>query len=130
MAALAVILSVSTLQAQTDNAIIRARIRNHFEQYQAVFDLKTLKVERTDISRKGKRLDIYLNQNFSYQLFRQELIDSIYAGLRRDLPQDIRKWSIGIHTGGKTIERLVPNWARSTISQKNLWNEYQYDGKP
>ena len=130
VAALAVILSVSTLQAQTDNATIRARIRNHFEQYQGDFDLKTLKVERTDISRKGKRLDIYLNQNFSYQLFRQELIDSIYAGLRRDLPQDIRKWSIGIHTGGKTIERLVPNWARNSISQKNLWNEYQYDGKP
>ena len=130
VAALAVILSVNTTQAQTDNATIRAKVRDHFEQYQGEFDLKTLKVERTDISKSGRRLDIYLNQNFSYQLFRQELIDSIYAGLRRDLPQDIRRYSIGIHTGGKTIERLIPNWARNTISQKNLWNETWYDGKP
>ena len=130
VAALAVILSVNTTQAQTDNATIRAKVRDHFEQYQGEFDLKTLKVERTDISKSGRRLDIYLNQNFSYQLFRQELIDSIYAGLRRDLPQDIRRYSIGIHTGGKTIERLIPNWARNTISQKNLWNETAYEGKP
>ena len=130
VAALAVILSAGTVQAQTDNATIRAKVREHFEQYQGDFDLKNLKVERTDISRNGRRLDIYLNQNFGYQLFRQELIDSIYAGLRRDLPQDIRRWSIGIHTSGKTIERLIPNWARNTISQKNLWNETVYDGKP
>ena len=129
MAALSVILSVS-LQAQTDNATIRARVKDHFEKYQGEFDLKTLKVERTDISRNGRRLDIYLNQNFSYQLFRHELVDSIYKDLRSDLPSDIRRYSIGIHTGGKTIERLIPNWARHTISQKNLWNETFYDGKP
>ena len=130
VAALAVILSVSNLKAQTDNATIRARVRQHFEQYQGEFDLKTLKIEHTDISRNGRRLDIYINQNFSYQLFRHELVDSIYAGLRKSLPADVRRWSIGIHTGGKTIERLIPNWARRTISQKNLWNETFYDGKP
>ena len=130
LTALAVILSAQALKAQTDNATIRAAVKDHFEQYQAEFDLKTLKVERTDISRNGRRLDIYLNQNFGYQLFRHELIDSIYADLRRDLPQDIKRYSIGIHTGGKTIERLIPNWARNTISQKNLWNETWYDGRP
>ena len=130
MAALAVLLSVQNLMAQTDNATIRARVRNHFEQYQGDFDLKTIKVERTDINRNGRRLDIYLNQNFSYQLFRQELVDSVYAGLRRSLPQDIRRYSLEIHTGGKTIERLIPNWARKTINQDNLWNETWYDGNP
>ena len=129
MAALSVILSVS-LNAQTDNATIRARVKDYFEQYQCDIDLKTLKVERTDISRNGRRLDIFLNQNFSYQLFRHELVDSIYAGLRRDLPSDIRRYSIGIHTGGKTIEKLIPNWARRTMSQDNLWNQTFYDGKP
>ena len=130
MAVMAVMLSVINLKAQTDNAAIRASVKKHFEQYQGEFDLKTLKVERTDISRNGRRLDIYLNQNFSYQLFRPELVDSIYASLRQSLPQDIRRYSLEIHTGGKTIERLIPNWARNTISQKNLWNETSYDGKP
>ena len=130
LTALAVVLSVQSLTAQTDNAAIRAAVKGHFEQYQGEFDLKTLKVERTDISRNGRRLDIYLNQNFGYQLFRHELVDSIYAGLRRDLPQDIRRYSLEIHVGKKTIESLIPNWARKTISQNNLWNETLYEGKP
>ncbi len=130
MAALAAVLSVCSLSAQTGNAAIRTKVKEHFEQYQGDFDLKSLKVERTDINRNGRRLDIYLNQNFSYQLFRHELIDSIYAGLRSDLPSDIRRWSLQIHTGGKTIEKLIPNWARRSMSQASLWNETWYDGKP
>ena len=130
VAALAVILSVSTLQAQTDNATIRAKVREHFEQYQSDVDLNNLKVERTDINRSGRRLYIYLNQNFGYQLFRHELIDSIYTNLRKSLPGDIGKYGIRIYAGNKAIERLIPNWARNTISQKNLWNETRYEGKP
>jgi len=130
VAALAVILSVSTIQAQTDNAAIRTKVREHFEQYQSDVDLKNLKIEHTDINRNGRRIDIYLNQNFGYQLFRNELIDSIYADLRKSLPSDISRYSIRIYAGNKAIERLIPNWARNTISQKNLWNEIRYEGKP
>ena len=130
VAALAVILSVSTIQAQTDNATIRTKVREHFEQYQSDVDLKNLKIEHTDINRSNRRLDIYLNQNFGYQLFRHELIDSIYADLRKSLPADIAKYTIRIYAGNKAIERFIPNWARNTISQKNLWNETQYNGKP
>ena len=130
LTALAVLLSVQGLMAQTDNAAIRTHVKDHFEQYQGEFDLKNLKVEHTDINRKGRRLDIYLNQNFGYQLFRHELVDSIYADLRKALPDDIRKWYIQIYAGNKAIERLIPNWIRNTISQKNLWNETWYDGRP
>ena len=130
VAALTVILSVVSLSAQTDNAAIRASVKEHFEQYQSDVDLKNLKVERTDINRSGHRLDIHLNQNFSYQLFRHDLVDSIYAHLRKSLPNDISKYYIQIYTGKKTIESLIPNWSRKTISQKNLWNETWYDGKP
>lgn len=130
LAALTVILSVSTIKAQTDNATIRSKVKQHFEQYQSEVDLKNLKVERTDISRNGRRLDIFLNPNFSYQRFRPTLIDTIYTNLRKSLPQDVRRYSIGIHTADRTIEQLVPNWARKVISQKDLWNETFYDGKP
>ena len=130
VAVLTVILSVLTLQAQTDNATIRARVKEHFEKYQSEVDLKNLKVDRTVISRNGRRLDIYLNQNFSYQRFRHPLIDSIYAGLRESLPKDIRRYSIGIHTADRTIEQLIPNWARKVISQDDLWNDTFYDGHP
>ena len=130
LTALAVLLSVQSLRAQTDNATIRAKVKEHFEQYQSQVDLKNLKVERTDINRNGRRLDIHLNQNFGYQLFRHELVDSIYADLRKSLPDDIRKYHLQIYAGKNTIESLIPNWSRKTISQKNLWNETWYDGRP
>ena len=130
LAALAVLLSVNSLQAQTDNATIRSCVTEHFGQYQSDVDLKNLKVERTVISRNGRRLDIYLNPNFSYQRFRHPLIDSIYSNLRQSLPQDIRRYSIGIHTADRTIEQLIPNWARKVISQDDLWNQTFYDGRP
>ena len=130
LAALAVILPVLGLQAQTDNATIRTRIKEHFQTYQADLDLKSLKVDRTNINRNGRRLDIYLNQNFSYQRFRHSLIDTIYKNLRNDLPQDIRRYSIGIHTADRTIEQLIPNWARKVTSKDDLWNETLYKGQP
>ena len=130
LSALAVVLYVSSLSAQTSSAVIRSRIRQHFEQYQGEFDLKTIRVERTNINHSGKRLDIYLNQNFSYQRFRQELVDAIYSDLRQSLPKDVRNYKLEIHTGGKTIERLIPNWSRKSINRDNLWNEISYSGKP
>lgn len=128
LAALAVILSVHSIHAQTGSATIRSRVRQHFEQYRGDLDLKTLKVERTDIN--GRRLNIYLNQNFGYQRFRPELVESIYSDLRQSLPKDIRNYSLQIYTNGKTIERLVPNWARKKTNQDNLWNDTEYKGKP
>lgn len=131
LAALTVmLLSVSGLMAQTSDAVIRAKVKNHFEQYQADCDLKTLKVDRTVINRNSRRLDIYLNQNFSYQRFRHSLIDSIHEGLRKSLPQDIRRYSLVIHTADRTIEQLIPNWARNVIRQDDLWNNTFYDGRP
>ena len=130
LAALAVVFSVHVVQAQTGSAVIRSKVRQHFEQYQGEFDLKTIRVERTDINSSGRRLDIYLNQNFSYQRFRPELIESIYSDLRQSLPKDIRNYSLEIHTNGKTIEQLVPNWARKETSKDNLWNDTEYKGKP
>lgn len=130
LAALAVILSVSSLSAQTGNAVIRSKVKQHFEQYEGEFDLKTIRVDKTNINRNGHRLDIYLNINFSYQRFRPELVDEIYTDLRKSLPKDIRNWSLEIHTGGKPIERLIPNWARKEADQDKLWNETSYRGKP
>ena len=130
LAALVVILSVQSLSAQTDNSVIRARIKEYATQYKGDFDLKRIRVERTDINRNGRRLDIYLNQNFGYQLFRPETVDSIYASLRSSMPRDVRDYSLHIHTGGKTIERLVPNWARKNTTKKDLWNETVYNGRP
>lgn len=123
LAAIAVMLSVSiSAGAQTGSATIRAKVKDHFQNYKADVDLKTLKVQRTDISTTGRRLDIYLNANFGWQQFRPALIDSIYTNLRRDLPADIRKYSIRIYADGKPIESLIPNWARNKVIDEDLWH--------
>ncbi len=123
LAATAVMMSVSTgAGAQTGSAAIRARVSEHFLEYSSDTDLKTLKVQRTDISTKSRRLDIYLNENFGWQQFRPALIDSIYDGLRNDLQADVRRYSIRIYAGDKPIESLVPNWARSSVLEENLWH--------
>lgn len=129
VAVLTVILSVSSLSAQTD-AAIRSQVKEYFREYETDLDLKSLRVERTTINRNSRLLDIYLNQNFSYQRFRPSLNDSIYTTLRNALPQSISRYSIRIHTDGKTIEQLVPNWARKSISRDDLWNGTSYKGKP
>ena len=56
VAALAVILSVQTLKAQTDNATIRTAVKDHFEQYQCEVDLKTLKkLVDEELAKNGKK---------------------------------------------------------------------------
>ncbi|MCQ2073492.1 MAG: xanthan lyase [Bacteroidaceae bacterium] len=126
----ALIVATSVLNAQTDNAVIRSKVREHFKNYQSDVELKSLKVQRTDISAKGRRIDIYLNEVFGWQQFRPGLVDSIYSSLRADLPAGVRKYGIRLYAGGKPIEQLVPNWARSQANRDCLWNDTRYEGRP
>lgn len=130
LTALYLLLSASVMTAQTDNASIRTAVKNHFEHYNAGFDIKTLKVERTDINRSGRRLDIYLSDNFSYQQFRKENVDTIYSGLRSSLPAGVRSYSLKIHTKGKTIEQLVPEWSKERMESDNPNGMPRYEGRP
>jgi hypothetical protein len=91
-------------------------------------DLKDIRVSRSVISHDNKKIEIYLNQNFAYQLFRPETIDSIYYNLRNDLPKDVRKYTINIYSNDRRIEDLVPNFARETKDVKQLWNSTAYNG--
>lgn len=126
----ALIVASSVLNAQTDNAVIRSKVKEHFQNYKSDVDLKKLKVQRTDISTRGRRIDVYLNENFGWQQFRPELVDSIYSGLKADLPAGVRKYDIRLYAGRKPIERLVPDWARTGTDRERLWGKTRYEGRP
>ncbi len=123
------LLTISPVSAQSSYGAIRNSIAQHFAQYHCnSMDLKNVRVSRSVISHDNKKIDIYLNQNFAYQLFRPETIDSIYYNLRNDLPKDVRKYTINIYSNDRRIEDLVPNFARETKDVKQLWNSTAYNG--
>jgi hypothetical protein len=115
---------------QSQNNLIRTRIGDYFKQYRCEIDLVNLKVDKTEISNSRKLIDIFLNNDFSYQLFRNETVDSIYTGIRRLLPADISDYSLSVYTNGRKIEDLIPNYKRTPIDQNLLWNNTAYTGDP
>lgn len=115
---------------QSRNDQINARIGDYFKQYKSDIDLKKLNVEKTVINKSGKAIDIYLNEIFSYQLFRYETVDSIYNGIRQSLPTDFSDYSITVYTNGRKIDNLIPNYQRTQPDQNLLWNNTTYTGAP
>lgn len=113
LAALAVVLAFPFGPAsaqKTGNVGIKALVQQHFDSISSDVDLKKLTVEKVTVSDKGRRLDVSLSQTFSYQRFRRELVDSIKAGLLRDLPEKYAGYSVGISSNGYPIEEMIPEW--------------------
>lgn len=115
---------------QSQNNLIRTQIGDYFKQYTCEIDMKSLKVDKTEINYSGKVIDIFLNEHFSYQLFRSETVDTIYAGIRRSIPAELSDYSISVYTNGRKIEDLIPNYQRTPVDQNLLWNSTAYDGEP
>lgn len=115
---------------QSQNNQIHTRIGDYFKQYKCEIDLVNVKVDKTEISNSGKVIEIFLNNNFSYQLFRNETVDSIYAGIRQSLPDEFSDYSISVYTNGRKIENLIPNYQKTPIDQNLLWNSTAYTGAP
>src|SRR5574344_598834 len=91
---------------QRQNNLIRTQIGDYFKQYTCEIDMKSLPVDKTEINHSGKVIDIFLNEHFSYQLFRSETVDSIYAGIRRSIPAELSDYSLSVYTNGRKIEDL------------------------
>ena len=50
---------------QSQNNLIRTQIGDYFKQYTCEIDMKSLKVDKTEINHSGKVIDIFLNEHFS-----------------------------------------------------------------
>ena len=129
---MAVLLSAGPVaSAQTNSAQVRTSVRNHFQNnYRSDVNIKPIRVEKVDISTRSRTVDIYMNQPFSYQLFRRELNDSIYLIVKEALPDELKRYNVRIHSNNYDIEQMIPNWARTNVIKENLWNNVRYKGKP
>lgn len=130
MAAIAVLLSVSPGYVAGQTTALRNAVQDFVASYQSDVDMKRVTVEKVSANTKSRRIDISLSQSFSYQRFRPEMLDSIYAGLRRAMPQAYRDYSISVSTNGLALERQVPNWARVSPDKDLLFGDTGYQGRP
>ena len=88
----------SITYGQVGSSVIRASVKDHFTGYINEVDTTPVRVERVDISTRGRHIEVYLNPQFSYQLFRHEMVDSIYHNLRQDLPDEVKRYDISIYS--------------------------------
>ena len=120
----------SITYGQVGSSVIRASVKDHFTGYISEVDTTPVRVERVDISTRGRHIEVYLNPQFSYQLFRHEMVDSIYHNLRQDLPDEVKRYDISIYSNRYEIKEMIPNWARNRVIRENLRNDIKYEGKP
>lgn len=136
VALLACLLCVAVLSAQrADKTVVRS-IEKFFTEYTSEsMKMKNCGLERRRnnviLNRAGRKITIYANQSFAAQMFTPELVERIYAGVRKVLPASLSKYRIEIIAARKPIEQLVPNnLRRGKVDEKRLWGGVGYDGAP
>ncbi len=133
MKRLAVLLSALLLtlciSAQDSDKAVRSCISNYFSTYRNRVDIRDVTVRKVEIDRKRKTITITLSDNFSRQMFRPSLLDSISGGLKQAVPASVRNYEIRITSNGRDISTLVPNRHRLYADQSLMWNGIGHDGE-
>lgn len=70
------------------------------------------------INDKNEKILIRANDRLSYIPFREENVQQIYRAIRSVLPSKYSSYDISCQTDSKSIEELIPNFFRSTVSDE------------
>ncbi|MBR5963982.1 MAG: xanthan lyase [Bacteroidaceae bacterium] len=128
LALLLVPLSVLPQKAEVD-----ARLRDYFRNYEPeTCRTARSKLDKTELNTKGKTLNIYTNDAFGEQPFRNETVEKIYNDIRTMMPSPVNRYRITVYAGKTAINDLVPNayrthrkadrqWARADEPDGNAW---------
>lgn len=82
------------------------------------------------VSNNNRKIYIVVNEHFASQNFTPESVDSIYIGIKAELPAKYNNYDIEIKTNGYTIEELIPNRLKTEKDPKRQWGDIEYNGKP
>ncbi len=101
--------------AQQANAL-RSDVAHWVEEtlkpfYRSVGDLR---LERTRILPKSSRVEIYLNSTASYLLYRDDIVQWLYAQADSVVHRVYPKYDVVIFSDKKRIEFFVPNYCRTS----------------
>lgn len=121
---------VGITAAQSLDRTVRNRLSDYFSQYHCEIDLGKVKVVKTAIDHNSRELKIYLNENFSYQLIRQNTVDKVYNEIKEILPGPVNYYDIYIFSNDLELSSLIPLHFHDKVKQDYLWGDIKYTGEP
>lgn len=121
------LLTSSSIKSQQDN-LIKSSLSPYFSAYKntAYTSNDKIKIDSLWLNDDQKTLSIFLNEGFSSQPFRQELVSKIYADVTALLPAPYNTYSLRIHALRYPIEDLIPQ--NLTGSRNRTWGDNRHKG--
>lgn len=125
------LLFVANAKAQDIEKNVEERLNSFFANYTCTAQIGKCKLNSYTIDYDNKKLAIYASDNFAYQPFVPENVESIYRSLSQLLPGPVCYFKTTIFTGDKPIEELIPNIYRKKRKDKTrLYEDINYEGAP
>lgn len=113
-----------SVSAQSLERNVRQKLTIFFQQYTTTeVNIGTSKLEKFDLDPTHKKLTVYANDVFGYQLFTESNVKAIYRSLKQVLPGPVNYYDIQIIADGRPIETLIP-----PIEAENPSKERLYEG--
>lgn len=130
------LLCVAVLSAQTVDKTVTRSIEKFFTKYTPKsVHVKNCGLERRRnnviVNKGARKITVYANQNFAAQVFTPDVVEEIYAGIKKALPSAYAKYKVTVIAARKPIEELIPNNMREkTLDKSRLWGSVDYGGVP
>ena len=113
------LMSVGAFPQKTE---VDARLRNYFREYEPDgCRVARCKLDKTELNTKARTLNIYANDAFGEQPFREEQVEKIYNDIRQMMPSPVNRYRITLYVGETAIEDFVPNVYRQRKKAERQW---------
>lgn len=107
-----------TANGQSANKDLKIELSQYFNQYKCEAKIKQPALTDLQINQRKKQIDIYTNDAFAQQPFRQEIVNTIYNQVKSLLPKSLNRYDIVIYSENRPIEEFIPNFYRKKGKDK------------
>lgn len=123
------ITSILGVYSQSLENNIENKLKEYFAGYVTNANIGKCKLSSYDINHDKRTLRIYPNENFGYQSFTPEKVETIYSTIKSLLPGPANYYEITVVADGKPIEDLVPNIFLRHRDKTRELGKLEYKGK-
>ena len=115
---------------ENNDSIVKARLTTYFATY-PIQCTQTNKLNDVQINKDIKRIDVYANDGFGEQPFREAMVNNIYSDIKRLMPDEFKSYTIEVYTDNNSIENLIPDFYRTRNKDNSrLLTNKTYEGVP
>lgn len=119
--------------AQDKNlSAIKNKLESYFKTYQPQGAQFSRAAHLTDIEidDEAEAIVITTNDAFAEQSFTPQVVENIYAQIKKQLPSSYHKYSLRVVTHNYEIEELIPNRLRKRKDESRMWGNIDHKGEP